>query len=660
MLFQVVEIVLWPKDTSFSPRRVEFHLGKVNVISGASKSGKTAVIPIIDYCLGSQRCSIPVGTIRECCSWFGVIVKTDEGKKLFARKAPGKRQQSGDMYILEDGIENIPNTIVRKNATADEVKMILNRLACLTSLDFSSEVVGGYNSRPSFRDLVAFTFQPQNIVANPDVLFFKADTTKHREKLKTIFPYVLGAITLQMLEDKKRLEKLNRELRRKEGELKLLEVGMERLLSELQTWFTSACGLGLIGSDYPCPEKYEDFIKLFSRVVMADSKQVTVTPKALSRYVKDIEKLDSHEAQLSTELLQLRGRFRQLVELRTAAKEYHAALAVQRERLSLSEWLLKRSEIEAQEGETCLFMEQGDQLRSLCDSLSSIEKKILLCSENSNVHGAEYQELSELIEQKTSNLKSVQRMRRKLEDSSADIKRQTTFQIKVERFLGALENALETYRRATISTSHKKKLEELKKKIEKLERKIQLRNSEKLLKNALGLVEDKAAAILPDLDSEWPSTPFTLDVKDLTVRVLHQDRVDALWEIGSGANWLAYHVAITLGLQQFFMDHNNSIPNLLIYDQPSQVYFPRRLARDSEVDEPSFSDEDILAVRKIFTALGNAVKSADGKLQVIVLDHADKQVWGGLSEVKLVEEWRGRDRLIPEKWLPVERNSLDN
>ncbi|WP_292528801.1 hypothetical protein, partial [Mesorhizobium sp.] len=62
----------------------------VNVITGASKTGKSAVIPIIDYCLASGKCSIPVGTIRKSCSWFGIIVDTLEGKKLLARREPGE------------------------------------------------------------------------------------------------------------------------------------------------------------------------------------------------------------------------------------------------------------------------------------------------------------------------------------------------------------------------------------------------------------------------------------------------------------------------------------------------------------------------------------------------------------------------------------------
>src|SRR6218665_3498481 len=51
-----------PNLREFKPRRLQFDLGKVNVISGASRTGKSAVIPIIDYCLGSSTCSIPVAS----------------------------------------------------------------------------------------------------------------------------------------------------------------------------------------------------------------------------------------------------------------------------------------------------------------------------------------------------------------------------------------------------------------------------------------------------------------------------------------------------------------------------------------------------------------------------------------------------------------------
>jgi hypothetical protein len=128
-----------------------------------------------------------------------------------------------------------------------------------------------------------------------------------------------------------------------------------------------------------------------------------------------------------------------------------------------------------------------------------------------------------------------------------------------------------------------------------------------------------------------------------------------LWEIGSGANWLAYHVALTLALQRLFLSEpHHPVPGLLIYDQPSQVYFPKRTARDAEGDGGSdaveWKDQDVVAVRKVFAVLGQEVLAAKGRLQIIVLDHADDAVWGDLPGVTLTEEWRGR-ALVPADWL---------
>ena len=85
------------------------------------------------------------------------------------------------------------------------------------------------------------------------------------------------------------------------------------------------------------------------------------------------------------------------------------------------------------------------------------------------------------------------------------------------------------------------------------------------------------------LDAEQPDDPSKLDIKELTVKVGSEaGREHYLWEMGSGANWLSYHVSATIASQRFFLNlKGSSVPNFLIYDQPSQVYFPRRLASSS-------------------------------------------------------------------------------
>ena len=63
-------------------------------------------------------------------------------------------------------------------------------------------------------------------------------------------------------------------------------------------------------------------------------------------------------------------------------------------------------------------------------------------------------------------------------------------------------------------------------------------------------------------------------------------------------------------------------------------------------EEHELKDEDRIAVRKVFLALAAAVSASEGRLQIIVLDHADEGVWGKIPGVVLTEEWRDK-KLVP-------------
>jgi hypothetical protein len=88
----------------------------------------------------------------------------------------------------------------------------------------------------------------------------------------------------------------------------------------------------------------------------------------------------------------------------------------------------------------------------------------------------------------------------------------------------------------------------------------------------------------------------------------------------------------------------------LVFDQPSQVYFPRTLAKENEEGaDPHLDDEDVAAVRKVFETLSIATRSNVG-LQILVLDHAREEVWSGL-ELHVVDVWRNGEALVPTSWL---------
>src|SRR5580658_7570942 len=129
---------------------------------------------------------------------------------IIARRNPEDQQSTTDLYWNEGLKLEVP-AIVQKNARIDDLKNRFNQISHLPSLDFSTDDVVGYAGRPSSRDMAAFNFQPQHIVANPYTFFFKADTTEHREKLRIIFPLVLGSIDATTLARQRELKDAERE-----------------------------------------------------------------------------------------------------------------------------------------------------------------------------------------------------------------------------------------------------------------------------------------------------------------------------------------------------------------------------------------------------------------------------------------------------------------
>jgi hypothetical protein len=655
MHFQLLKVILWPRDGG-EPRVVEFESGMVNVISGASKTGKSSVIPIIDYCLGSEKCAIPVGVIRETCAWFGVLVDTLEGQKLLARREPGGQKASGEMLLLEGPAVEVPPVITAKNQNVDYVKAVLNRLSGLSNLQFEPGTDEKFKSRVSFRDLMAFLFQPQNIIANPDVLFFKADTTEHREKLKTIFPYVLGAISPELLRTRHDLDRLTRLLRRKEGELKARQDTGAAWQREGFAWARLAIEYGLLPAHTVVPDDWLSIVDLLREALRSDARTATPTLAAMDVIMSRLTALRTVESRLTMALSHSRQRLHELRRLDESSDEYRDGLRIQRDRLSLSTWI---RDLASEHQAAVLEPSEAGRARvdQLCQALEGIELRLRSYPEVAESLGKETLRQREAVDTVLSDLAGVRAEIRALEGQSDETRKVTTRGEEISRFLGRLQEALRLYDAADTSSELSQEIAALRLGVERLARLVSEHEIGRKLENALNTIQGISSRLIPQLDGEWPDAPIRLVIQDLTVRVIRETRDDFLWEIGSGANWLAYHVAVSLALQgYFFRSPNHPVPALLVYDQPSQVYFPARRAgklADEELD-PSWKNEDVVAVRKVFALFDKIITKTDGRLQIIVLDHADEEVWGGLENVHLVEEWRGMG-LVPDAWLKARR-----
>ena len=293
-------------------------------------------------------------------------------------------------------------------------------------------------------------------------------------------------------------------------------------------------------------------------------------------------------------------------------------------------------------------------MAELRSSLTSLELEAGDTFEIPAAFDREMQRVQTEVNESTERLKAIQIRKKALSQRSQEANTQQYQAKRVERFIGNLENALKLHERLGEDADLRTEVDELRTRLTQLQSELSSENIDSRKRRALRLVNNNAARLVSHLDTERPNDPVSLEVSDLTVKVTGPNRDDYLSEIGSGSNWLSYHVAMVLALQQFFLTLDHSpVPGFIVMDQPSQVYFPKKLVvrEQEEVEEPRLEDEDIEAVHKAYQVMGDVVSAANGSLQIIVLDHAPREVWGDIPNVVAFEEWRGGVKLVPSAWL---------
>src|SRR5450759_3529097 len=75
---QILKLILYSRAGDV--RELAFRTGRLNVLTGASKTGKSAIIDIVDYCTGRSECNIADGVIRKYVGWYAVLYQLGEGQ----------------------------------------------------------------------------------------------------------------------------------------------------------------------------------------------------------------------------------------------------------------------------------------------------------------------------------------------------------------------------------------------------------------------------------------------------------------------------------------------------------------------------------------------------------------------------------------------------
>jgi DNA-binding FrmR family transcriptional regulator len=267
--------------------------------------------------------------------------------------------------------------------------------------------------------------------------------------------------------------------------------------------------------------------------------------------------------------------------------------------------------------------------------------------------------LRQELRQTEGALSKIRQKRKHLEERSQELSRQRQQIRQIYLFVGRVEQALENVQNSQNFGDLRERISRVSGRIGALKAELDSRQQEQRIEAAVATVSAKIGNYARQLRLEHADENVRLNIRELTLQFSPlSGRRDFLWELGSGQNWVGYHIACLLALHEHFVTFpRNPVPRFLVIDQPSQVYFPEAWPSidDAPADtSPQKQSADIEGVRRIFGALSQFMDIVDQQFQIIVTEHAGAITWTGLNNVHLVGNWReGKDEyLVPPEWLP--------
>lgn len=637
-------------------RDLPFRVNGLNVITGRSSTGKSALSEIIEYCMGRSTFNVPEGVIRDKVAWFAVIYQFSRDEVLIAKPTPGSGAASCSTVMLRRGTNiAIPEfDELAVNTDDDAVVVLLSRLLGVPE---NRTDVPIEHSRVSFDANVKHTyyylFQKQGLVANKDQLFYRQNEAYQPQAIRDTLPILLGASSSERYELEARLRAAQRELKLNG---KVLEQAREAIDTSQQKGIgllSEAKAAGIIGSAGAQGGAAE----------VLDALRVAVQWKPAPIPDDDgrrISALEEELARLRKERRDIQSRIDAARQFASKAGGFEAEAAEQKDRLESIKALPKHT----QTGEwQWPFAEKNLGLETpiaqvLLNELATLD------AEMSIVAGQRPKLEAYLAEEDRKVLEVVEAIKRKEAELAAAIAanemmvqmgaRNNAAARVVGRISLFLEGLTPNAELASLEAEHRR----LKFKVEELERRIGADGVNERLVSILNNISARLSKYIGDFQAEFGVYPARFDLTQLMVIFDRPDRPVPMSRTGGGENHLAYHLSALLALHFFAATNNCPIPQFLLIDQPTQVYFPsEKVYREADGSvEKTEADADLVAVRRLFQLLLKFTQDEVPGFQLIVTEHANlRDQW--FQDALVEKPWAKPPALVPEDW-PVQPDAL--
>lgn len=626
-------------------RDVRFNLGALNIVTGASKTGKSALLDIVDYCWGRSECTIAEGEIRKSVSWFAVLFDNGGEGILVARRNPGPAGKTSDEIYFERNIEDFPDLsdVFVKNSTAEGLRQRLSAILGVAENIYIPEV--GSTRRPldaSASQAIFLCLQNQDEIASRRLLFHRQGEERIPQAIKDTLPYFLGAMGEDHFLKQKRYEDSRRRLRALERDYADARALTNEASGTARNLLQEAKRVGLVQVDATA-DSLEGVRALLGQATAPRKLQYARNDDPAA----DLSDLEERRRRLRGELQELRDDIKDLQRLTREATEFETEAREQQARLASIELVADgpagHKNCPLCDSQLPAAVPAVDEIRKTLDQLS--RQLSTVRRDNPRLQG----QIAELEAKRTTLESEMSVVQGDITTRIVDNERlrieqdQFTEQARVAGRIGYyLENA------RTLSDGEGIRLQvaRVRAEVVELEAALDQEAMEERLTTALGLVGRDLTEYASRLQLEHGENSLRLDRKNLTVVADTVNGPLFLYQIGSGENWVGYHVAAHLALHKLFRTLNRPVPAFLMLDQPSQAHYPV----EKDLGEISGAeDEDQIAVARLYRLLLEYCLGLTPKMQIIVADHVDLlQDWFRASTV---ERWRDGIKLVPMTWL---------
>jgi DNA repair ATPase RecN len=658
-------------DKQGNKHPVNFKKG-LNVVTGKSSTGKSALIEIFDYCFGSGENTIPKGVITNSAAIYYVALSVNDQNMVIARdpelttKAFFRRTEgfvSGS--IQRDYFES--NYFIAIKAFK---KHLRNFFIDIDDVDESLSARENRRNRaksstPSIRSFTSFILQHQNLVANKHALFYRFDEKEKRDQAIDHTKIFLGLVDQRYFHLSQEHERITGEMNR----LKRQKDSNKRASDSYKQ------GVGPVLSQLYAMMGFKD--EPLSLLAVLRNPQ-----DAKDQLDKIIvpEKINHNSDSVTQRYNQLKlERTHKTAELRKLQRQ---AESINKHIQEEERFVENMSQFSSPEhvhisSSVCPFcLTEKESLRKSAERLQRAITRVSGNLAQARPMKAKFEssliELKRSIEACDSELTALNQQINEIEKTEKQLAEQKSLYESILMQKAKLFMILDTLNMAD-DTELERQIKALNKQLSDINKDLKQYDVKIGLENASQKVNQYMAEIGKHFEFEKSYQPINLHFSFETFDLyhLHGDEKYYLRSMGSGANWLYSHITLFLALHKYFAELGDkcAIPSVIFFDQPTQVYFPN-FSRDNSAtfeeqtnqeaehrkksDVQQDIDEDIKAVENIFSRLAiycDELEEENGFCpQIIVTDHADDlTLSNGVSFESLVNgnRWRKRGLIDP-------------